>query len=94
MIRDGGPDQTQAEPSLAIVTRNDIRTYPQVRRSQQLAIDHEAGVLGDLVVELHRGVVGLVRLPVHPGRSGEFCLLIDAVDEGPADALAARGFGW
>jgi hypothetical protein len=31
VICDGGPDQTQPEPSLALLRANDSRTYPQAR---------------------------------------------------------------
>ena len=40
-------------------------------RSKHFAIDHEAGVFSDFVVELHRGVIGPVRLPVDARRSGK-----------------------
>ena len=48
--------------------------------SEQLSVDKEAGALGDLVIELHRGVIGFVGLPVNATRSGEFGLFVDSVD--------------
>src|SRR5437868_5025874 len=59
--------------------------------SKQLAIDDKSGALRELVVKLHRGVVGLVGLPIHTPTTGIPRLFVDAVDQGPADAFAARG---
>src|SRR5689334_12634325 len=80
---DGGPDQTQLQPIRAVLRRHDMRIYPQAAgaASQQLAIDHEAGPLRDLVVEPHRGVVGLMGLPVDARTSGVRGLFVDAVDQ-------------
>src|ERR1700722_7944565 len=61
--RDGGPDQTQAQPSHALLRSHDSRTYPQgrLRRSdydseahtrrcsEQFAIDDESRMLRDIV---------------------------------------------
>src|SRR6201986_4687886 len=59
--------------------------------SEQLAIDDKSGMLRDLVVKLHRGVIGVMGQPVHARRSRKPGLLVDAVDQRPADAFAARG---
>ncbi len=83
-IRDGGPDLTQGE-SLAGLCNAPVTSLcnPQAAnaRSEQLAIDDEAGLVGDLVVKLHCGVVGLVCLPVDARRSGQPGLRVDAVDQ-------------
>src|SRR6185437_13521796 len=102
----GGPDQTQADPSRALLRGGDRRIYPQAGKSLPsparrpaakgasniLAIDDESKMRGDLVVERSRGAVGLVGLPVDARRTGKPRLLIDALDQGAADALATRGF--
>src|ERR1039458_8779020 len=62
---------------------------PRENASEQLAVNHKAGVLGDLVVELLRGVVGLVRLPIHAAQAGTPRLFINAVDKCSADASSA-----
>src|ERR1700739_4584157 len=48
--------------------------------SEQLSVDQEAGALGDLVIELHRGLIGFVGLPVDATRAGEFGLFVDSAD--------------
>src|SRR5690606_38721569 len=58
--------------------------------SEQPAIDEEAGAFRNLVVELHRGRVRLVGLPVDARRAGLAGALVDALDEGAAHARAAR----
>src|ERR1700728_619468 len=62
--------------------------------SKQLAIDDEAGTLGELVVKALRGAVGLMRLPVNPRGASLARIFIDLADEGAADALSpSRGVG-
>src|SRR5688500_5257310 len=57
--------------------------------SQPPAIDDETRPVGHLVVEPHRGLVGLVRLPVDAGDAGGPGLVVHALDQRLADALAA-----
>ncbi|MDB5603698.1 MAG: hypothetical protein JWP25_598 [Bradyrhizobium sp.] len=81
LICDGGPDQTQVEPSPVLLRGSDIATYPQVGQvilrwpklartenenpSELLAVHDKSGALRDLVVKLHRGEICFVGLPVH-----------------------------
>jgi hypothetical protein len=64
-----------------------------IQRLKLLAINDEAGALGHLVVELHGRQVGLVSLPIDSRRSGEFCLLIDGLNQSASYSLAARALG-
>ena len=53
------------------------------------AIDDEAGILGDLVVEPPRRLVGVVRQPVDTWATRRLRPIADRLDQRPADALAA-----
>ena len=60
-----------------------------LRADRRAVVDEEARLLRDLVVEAHRGRVGLVRLPVHAGRARGGGGREDLLDERATDALAA-----
>jgi hypothetical protein len=48
----------------------------------------ERRAIRDAVVKLHGDMVGFVRQPVHTGRATTFCIRIDMLDQGAADAAA------
>ena len=88
-------------PAGAVAARSGRRSWRAARdadgadlagapRSDVLAIDHEAGVIGDVIVKPHRGLVGLVRLPVDARRARQPGLLVHGFDQHFADALAAQ----
>src|SRR5579864_17558 len=70
---------------------NGLRCIKRPGASKYLAVDDEAGALGDLVVQRLRGVVGLVRLPVNARHARLARLLVDLADQRPANSLSARG---
>src|SRR5258705_13025084 len=61
------------------------------RISQHLPIDEESRTLGNPVVELHRGRVGLVGLPVDARRACVPCAIVDRLDERARDPLPRAG---
>ena len=60
--------------------------------SDALTVDDEPGALGDLVIELHGGAVGLMRKPVDASRARLRGSLVDSLDQLSSNAVAARLF--
>src|SRR5260370_38764897 len=58
--------------------------------SKHLAILHETGDIGDLIVENARLRIGGLRQPVHPACACRLRLLIHGLDQRPSDAETAR----
>lgn len=59
---------------------------------QGSSVDDEAGVLGQVVIELTRGGICLMGVPVDADGVGLAGLLIDVFNEGAADPFAACSF--
>src|SRR5579862_1315518 len=76
--------------STCMATPGGVPRRGGTRRSQLLAEDEEARPLRDLLVQLDRLHVGLMSLPVHARASGLARPLVDRLDQGAADSLAAR----
>src|SRR5271165_5977201 len=73
--------------------RRIFRQVPPAPGLDLLAVDDEARALGDLVVKLPGGHIAFLGVPINAGTSRQLRPLVDTLDQGAANALAACGFG-